>query len=526
MGLQPLDYICIVAYMAFIIGLGSYFARQQRSTKDYFLAGKSMRWLPLSISMYATLFSSISYVMAPAEAFQRDLQYLVSMMMFPVASVLAIILFIDFFTRLRITTVFEYLEARFNAAISLFMLAAYMLYRCLYAGIVVFTLSMVLHITMGLPLGVMIVAVGIGSIIYTTLGGMKAVIWTDVVQFFILVGGILLALYFAISKIPGGIDEVLRIASDADKLRLVNTDFDLTQRYVVWTLIPFGIIDFLGSKSVDQMNVQRYLSARTGFNAKMAMLIQSFFSLPVWLLLFSVGACLFAYYQHFPSAAVQEAIAIGKYDRIFPIYIYETLPAGIRGLLIAALLAAAMSTMDSVLNVLSTISIVNIYKGRINPNVSDRQCLVAAKLVTVFWGVVVIVAAFAMINIESILKTVNSIIGIFIGPLMGVFMLGMFSRRTNSWGAFWGFIAGFTSALYLKFLHPAIFDEQITFTIYGTCGLVMTLSVGYAVSLLFAAPGTNRTEGLLWRWRGWREMLLGGVGESKKPKEEKTKNHR
>lgn len=300
MTLSTWDYVCIFGYLALIIVVGGTFARQQKTSRDYFLAGKSMRWLPLAISMYATLFSAISYVMAPAEAFRHDLQYLVALILFPIASLLAIILFIDVFVRLNITTVFEYLEARFSGTVAFIMLGAYVVFRCLYAGIVVYTLSLVLHVTMGFPLQATMVGVGIGAVIYTTLGGIKAVIWTDVIQFFIMFGGLVVALAYAIGKLPGGLSEAYHTAAEAGKLRLVNTEFDLTQRYVVWTLIPYGLVDFLGTKGVDQMNVQRFLSARSSASAKLAMLVQSCFTLPVWLLLFGVGMGLFAYYTRFP----------------------------------------------------------------------------------------------------------------------------------------------------------------------------------------------------------------------------------
>ncbi|MBN2270858.1 MAG: hypothetical protein JXN61_09605 [Sedimentisphaerales bacterium] len=300
MNLHVIDYFCIVFYLLFIVILGSCFGREQKTTKNYFLADKSMRWLPLAISMYASIFSSISYIMAPAEAFRYDMQWFIALAMFPVASVFSIVLFIDFYTRLRITTVYEYLEARFNLLLSTIIVLIFTLYRCLYASIVVFSLSLVLHIIMGFPLMTSIVGTGAGAIIYTTLGGMKAVIWTDVVQFFFIVGGLVLALLIAINKIPGGVSEVIRITGEAGKLRVVNTEFDLSARYVFWTLIPYGLIEFMGSKTVDQINVQRYLSARSPQNAKLAMLVQSFFTMPVWFILYCVGMCLFAYYTIYP----------------------------------------------------------------------------------------------------------------------------------------------------------------------------------------------------------------------------------
>jgi sodium-coupled monocarboxylate transporter 8/12 len=369
------------------------------------------------------------------------------------------------------------------------------------------------------------VGVGIGAVIYTTLGGIRAVIWTDVVQFFIIVGSLLVTLFFAAGNTPGGFGEIVHIARDAGKLRIINTDFDLTHRYIFWTLILYGFVEFIGVKTVDQMNVQRYLSAKNARNAKIAMFTQSFFTLPVWLLLFAVGMSLYAFYQYHPSPEVADFIADGKYDRILPHYIGTVMPIGIRGLLIAALMAAAMSTMDSVLNALSTISVVNIYK-KIKPKVSDAQALKMAKILTVFWGIVVTLLAWLMIDIKSILVTIQSIAGILVGPVLGIFVLGMFTRRSNWQGALSGMIAALIPLIIIKYgaailasfygmlgLDMSIPDwlsylSKVTFTVYGIIGLVISTSVGYSFSLLFRPPDKN-IDIVLWKARGWKEMLLG-----------------
>lgn len=506
MTLQFWDYVCILGYLGLVVVLGSCFAGQQKTTRNYFLAGKSMGWLPLAISMYATLFSSLSYVMGPAEAFRYDLQYFMALIMFPVASLFAIVLFIDFYLRLGITTIYQYVDARFNPVLSVFVLLCYMLFRCLYAGIVVFAVSMVLHVTMGIPLRPTMVGVGILAIVYTTLGGMKAVIWTDVAQFFVLFGGLVAALGFAVSHVPGGFAEVWRIAADDDKLRLVNPAFDLHARYVIWTLIPFGFVEYLGAKTVDQMNVQRYLSARSARDAKMSMFVTSFFTMPVWALLFGVGMCLYAYYTVYPSPVVAEFIENGHYDRIFPHYIFSVMPTGLRGLMIAALLASAMSTMDSVLNVLSTISVVNLYRRYVNRKADDHRSLVLAKMLTVAWGVVIIGLALSMINIQSILEAINTVTGMLIGPIVGVFITGMFVRRANWQGTLIGLLLSFLPVLYLRYA------TDITFTVYGITGLTCSVVLSSLISLLFPAPPARQVEGLMtWKWHGLREMLLGGV---------------
>jgi SSS family solute:Na+ symporter len=235
---------------------------------------------------------------------------------------------------------------------------------------------------------------------------------------------------------------------------------------------------------------------------------------------------LYAFYQYQPSIEVSRYVSAGEYDRIFPHYIGTIMPAGIRGLTIAALMAAAMSTMDSVLNALATISVVNIYK-KIKPNVSDGTSLKMAKLLTVFWGIIVTFLAWLMIDIVSILKTIQSIAGIIMGPILGIFILGMFTKRSNWQGTLIGLIASFLPLLFIKFgakimtsiygilaLEGPIPDwigylSSMTFTLYGFIGVILCVVVGYFASWAFRAPDTKRIFSLIWKPHHWKDMLFG-----------------
>lgn len=503
-GLSAVDYVCIVVYILAMILFGVWFSKSQKGLNEYALAGKSMHWLPLSISMYASLFSSISFLVAPAEAFHRDLQYLVALLMHPLAAVVSVILFVDFYVRMGITTVYEYTDQRFNYILSLFMLSAYTLYRALYASIVLFSVSLVLSISFQTSLAQTIVASGLIAIFYTTLGGMKAVIWSDIVQFSIVICGIAVAVYLAMKGVPGGAAEVVQICEDQGKLRLIDTQLSLTERYTLWTLIVFGFVGFMGKKGVEQMNIQRYLSARSGRSAKLALITQPLFTMSVWILLYMVGMSMYAYYSANPDPHIDDLVSQGLFDRIMPYFIVQQFPVGLKGLMVAALLGAAMSTMDSVLNVLSTISVVNIYKRVISPKSTDRQHLIVCRIMTVVWGIVVIGLSLAMMDIQSILKTVQTISGLFVSPLLGVLLLGMFTRRTNARGAFIGMLVSCAVVFCVERLTP------LSFTTYGAIGLIVVLVVGYLSSLFFPAPTKRQLHNLTWKWRGLKEMLFGG----------------
>jgi SSS family transporter len=386
------------------------------------------------------------------------------------------------------------------------IMTAYMLYRALYAGVVTFALALVLHVMTGMGLLPIIAVVGISTVIYTTLGGQRAVIWTDIAQFVIFFGGIILAFLIAIQKMPGGLPQILAIAGEANKLKLFDPSLSLTARYTTLTLLIMGFVDFLGSKSIDQLNVQRYLSTRTGADAKMAMLIQPLFAISIQFMLFALGVTLFAFYSFYPDPKVAMFVADKKIDQVFPYYILNVMPPGVKGLMIAALLAAAMSTLSAVMNMLSAIPITGIYKRIINPAAGDRRCVFLAKLLTVFWGIAITLLACCMLNIESVLQTCASITGLFIGPLLAIFVLGMFTRRANSGGVFLGLLAAFGVTLYLKNYTP------LTFMLYGTCGLITAMITGYLASFFFAPPPSSKTKNLLWKWNGMKETFFGDGG--------------
>ena len=526
--LSFLDYVVLIGYFAAVIFIGLRFSKKQTSTEEYFLAGKSMSWLPLGISMYASLFSSISYLANPAETYQHDFQYFALNLIVPFAAVTAVILFVDFYSRLKIITIFQYLEMRFNGALRLLCSGIYMVARCLYAGIVLFALSMALGTTAGVRIEIVLLVVGGVSIVYTLLGGMKAVIWTDVMQFLILFGGVAASLCFVVAKLDGGVSELFAVANEHHKFRFINPQpFSLAARFTFWGIMAHGYISFLSQKGCDQLNVQRFLSGKSVGHSKMALILASFVSMPVQVLLYTLGVALFVLYLKQPDAYVQKLEAAGNFKAIFPYFIVSSVPAGLRGLLLGGLLAAAMSTVDSVLNTLSATSITDIYKRWICPNATPKQTMFFAKCMIVVWGVIITAAAFTMRDMQSILKMTNMVLGVFLGQLLGVFLLGMLSRRATSWGVLIGAIFGQGCVLLAKYKLLYVQDgslafsftpgvgkglpgQEINFTWLALLGAVATIIVGYLASPLFKAPDQEQIKPFLWKWRGWKSAFSSG----------------
>ncbi|OGG04360.1 MAG: hypothetical protein A3F83_02825 [Candidatus Glassbacteria bacterium RIFCSPLOWO2_12_FULL_58_11] len=520
-----LDYAVLVTYFITVILIGLYFTRRQTSTNEYFLASKSIPWLPLGISMYVTQFSSISLLMNPAETFQYDLQFLSYNLVIPLAAAVTIVIFIDLYSRLSITTAFEYLELRFNGALRLLCSVIYLLARGLYAGIVLFSLALALSVVTGIDIVIVLLLVGTVSIIYTLLGGMRAVIWTDVMQFCVLFSGVLFSLWLIVNKLEGGLGELIDLGLAHNKFRLVNpAEFSFSQRYTFWGLMFFGMTLFLSHKGTDQLNVQRYLSGKSTAHSKGALLFSAFVSPPIQALLYFLGIGLFVYYLKHPDPHVTHLIADNDIKSIYPYFIVSLVPAGLRGLLLGGLLAAAMSSIDSVLNTLSAVTVTDIYKRWLHKGVDPVRELLVAKLMIVLWGLVVTSFAFAMMDVQSLLETVNTVLSVFLGQLLGVFLLGVLSSRATGWGVLIGAALGQLTILLIRYNLIHILDgrlvfslssgvgeglcgESISFIWYLPAGATVTIVVGYLASLLFAAPEKEKIKPYMWKWLGWRKVV-------------------
>jgi solute:Na+ symporter, SSS family len=520
-----LDYTILVFYLLAVILIGLYFSRRQTTTAEYFLAGKSIPWLPLGISMYVTQFSAISLLMNPAETFQYDLQFLSYNLIIPFAAFITVVVFVDLYSRLSLTTTFEYLEVRFNGALRLLCSIIYMAARGLYAAIVLFALALALSVVTGINIIIVLLVVGIVSIVYTLMGGMRAVIWTDFMQFCVLAGGVLISLWLIINKLDGGLTELIEVAQVHDKFRLVNSaEFSFSQRYTFWGLMFFGMTLFLSHKGADQLNVQRYLSGKSTAQSKGALLVAAFVSPPIQALLYFLGIALFVYYLQHPDPHVDRLIANNDIKSIYPYFIVSLVPAGFRGILLGGLLAAAMSSIDSVLNTLSAVTVTDIYKRWFNRNAGPEKELRVAKAMIVIWGIVVTGFAFAMMDVQSLLETVNTVLSLFLGQLLGVFLLGVFCARANGWGVLIGAALGQITVLLARFnliyladgrlafsLFPGVGEglagEGISFIWYLPLGTTLAIVVGYLASLFFPAPDKDTIKPYLWKWRGWKKMI-------------------
>ncbi len=489
-GFAPLDYIVFTVYVAASVLIGVYFVKEQRTVKDYFLAGQTMNWFVVAISVIAALFSGISYLAAPTEVFKNDMTYAVTLLAFFVATPVTTVVFLPFFYRLKLYTAYEYFEKRFDGRLRYLASALFIIRVVFWLAAAIYAPALAVAEVTRMPLWFSVVVIGLLTTIYTTLGGMKAVIWTDVMQFFVLVGGQVLVAWIAISRVPGGWSETLRIADEGGKFNFLNLDWDLTVRVTFWSALIGGVFSNLVQMATDQVSVQRYLTAKSLREAQRSLWFKLAVTVPVVIVFYLMGAVLYAFYQAHPEALA--AFGDKKPDRILPYFVINELPVGIPGVLIAAIFAATMSTVSSGINALSTATIMDFYRRNLKVEPEAERLLSLSKWLTLVYGLLATAAGFVVPLLGTLIEATNKIMGIFGGPLLGVFLLGLLTRRATSRGALLGGLVGSAALAYV------VFATKVSFMWYAAFGTIATFALGYVFSLLEPAPARDKTDGLVW----------------------------
>lgn len=505
--LQSWDYLVILIYMVVVQIIGFRFAKGQKTTKEYFLAGKTLGWLPLGISMFATYFDSIVFCGVPAESFKYDLQFAVLHMLIPAVTVVAVLVFVDLFYGLNIVSIFEYMELRFGAGVRSVAALVYIGFRSTSSAMVVFVVSLSIHVTTGFPIISIIIIVGLCTIVYTAQSGLRGVVWTDVMQFFVLFGGILFLFVSVVRSIDRGWLEMASLASQAGKFRLINPEFSFTARTAIWGFLPYALLSELYARGTDQFQMQRAFAARSLHHAKWAAYLGATLVLPVIGLLYLLGIGFYVSNLVKPDPVVSALLKGGQHDRILPYYIVHALPVGIRGIMIAALLAAAMSTLSSALNSLATIFTIDLYKRWGKSTESEAYYTRVSRWAAAAFGIVVTTIALAMINLRSILYTSGTIVSYVTGPLLGIFILGVVFRRSHSRGVVVGVVASILANLFAGEGLRIFWDYRVAFSWLTVLGISSTVAFGLAASRLLTSHDSKKIEHLLWKWRGFREMV-------------------
>ena len=479
------DYVIFAVYLLTSVFLGLMAGGKQKNLKTYLLAGHQMHWALIAISILAAIFSGISFLGAPAETFSHNLIYLWVVVAYFVATPITTVVFVPFFYRLNFYTAYEYLEHRFDLRLRRISSAAFIFRVTLWLSLALFAPSLVISEMTQIPLWISVVFTGSVTLLYTIVGGMKAVIYTDVMQFSVLLLGIVAVLFVALRDTPGGIVGSWQVAEAAGRTQIWNFSFSLTERMTLLGAFLGGVFVNLVALVTDQVSVQRYLTATSLSESQKALWFKLFLTLPLVGLFYYTGVVLFAFYQAHPEMAA----TIGSPDRVLPHFIKDQLASPLPGLLIAAILAATMSTVSAGVNSLTTATVIDFLyaKNKETAHESEERARVkVARLWTLIYGIITTILALGIGKLGTFVEASNKISGFFGGPLLGIFFLGVLSRRANASGTLIGAIIGFSTVFVVGLF------THVSFMWYAMIGCLVTYFAGEAFSLLFAPPNEKQ----------------------------------
>ena len=475
-GLGTINILVIIGYFAVLAGIGIYFSRRQKSTNDYFKGGGRIPWWAAGLSLFGTALSAITFMAIPSKAYATNWSYVLFNIGILFVAPIIVFVFIPFFRKLNITTAYEYLEIRFNAFVRVICSMAFIIFQVGRMGVVLFLPSIALNVVTGLDIFLCIGIMGVCSILYTMIGGIEAVVWTDAIQVIILLGGAIFAVIYISCSLPGGLGKTIDIAVANGKFNLGTTNFDLKDA-TMWTVIIAACFTHLTTYGTDQSMVQRYLTTSSMKEAQKSVWTNAILTIPATLIFFFIGTALYAYYKIYPENL---SISIPNGDAIFPWYIFTQLPTGIVGLLISGIFAAAMSTLSGSMNSAATAYIVDIYSRFLHKGESGNE-LRAARMATCVIGIISLSFAFLMAtwNIASLWDEFNKILGLILGSMGGLFMLGMLTKRANSTGAIIGIVASIMVQLFVARF------QTFHLLLYTASGFISCFVIGYLASLFF-----------------------------------------
>ena len=421
--LHAADLAVLIVYLLGVVALGLSFARRSRTPAGFTSAGGRLRSWTVGLSLFGTYLSSNTFVGVPGSAYASNWNAFVFSLSLPIAAWIAARYFVPFYRNTGEISAYTHLERRFGRWARTYATVCYLLTQLARVGTILFGVALALSELTGWSVPVIILATGILVTLYTLLGGIEAVIWTDAVQSVVLTAGAVLVVGLLLTAMPEGPGQLFDIAASAGKFSLGSTDLDFT-RSTIWLVLVYGIFINLTNFGIDQSFVQRYHVARSEAEAKRSVWIAAGLYLPVSLVFFFIGSGLYAFYEVFPEPGL-----VG--DRAFPHFIANNLPTGLAGLLLAALLAAAMSSIDTSLNSSATVVLEDFYRGWIRPGASDRQAMRVLYAATACAGALGTTTALAMIGVQGLLDAWWTVSGVFAGGMLGLFLLGVCSRKTQ-----------------------------------------------------------------------------------------------
>ncbi|RCS53962.1 sodium:solute symporter [Bremerella cremea] len=483
--MSTLDYIIIVVYMAGTLGLGFWCMKDSRDADSFMVArGKIGGWI-VGLSIFGTYVSSISFLALPGKAVVGNWNFFVFSLSLPFAAWIGANLFVPFYRKLGQVSAYEHMEARFGSWARIFMSIGFMLLQVARVGSVMYLIALVMQQLLAWDMVTMIIIIGGLTTLYTCIGGLEGVVLTDALQSLVLIVGAVLSVVWLPFAMPEGPGQMFEIAVQNDKFSLGSWNpLDWTDS-TVWVVMLYALVTNLQNVAINQSYTQRYLSATTEAEAKKSVWFGSLLYLPVSAGFFFIGTGLYCYYTAQPDLLPSDLMTAwkeGKGDNIFPYFIMNTFPTGVRGVMVAAILAAAMSTISSSLNSSAALTLSDIYQRLIHPHPTEKQSMLVLYLSTVIWGAAGTGLAIAMIDVKSVMDAWWEMSGVITGAMLGLFLLGFFSKRAGTLSALVSVVVGIVLIAWLTFSPsleglPTWFRNPLNSlmtTVLGTLAIVLT----------------------------------------------------
>jgi Na+/proline symporter len=548
--MRPLDWVVLIAWLVLLISYGLWRSRGSDTVNQFLLAGKTMPWYAMGLSIMATQAGAITFISTPGQAYVDGMRFVQVYFGLPIAMVILSATVVPIFHRAKVYTAYEYLEQRFDAKTRALVSGIFLIERGLSAGIALAAPAIVLSAILHLPFLWTSIIMGCVVILFTTMGGIKAITWADVPQMMVILSALILAFCVAIHLLPREVSflDAARLAGAAGKLNAVVTHFEWKDRYNLWSGVIGGAFLALAYFGADQSQVQRYLTGKSIGQSRLSLLFNAMAKVPMQFFILYIGAMVFVFflfdkppllfhpvelariektpqysgiearynkafnerraaalaYKDSPEAAASRFQAAQKdldaaradalklstesdTNYIFLTFVMRYLPAGLVGLVLAVIFTASMSSSSGEINSLATVSVIDIYKRHIRPDASDHHYLNASRVATVFWGAFATIFATFAYNFGALIEAVNQVGSLFYGGLLGVFVLAFFAKNVKGTAAFYGVIAG-----ELAIFASARFTD-IKFLWYNVIGSLVVIAVALVISMQDRHSSSSRT---------------------------------
>jgi solute:Na+ symporter, SSS family len=469
--LSGVDYLVIGGYLLAITAFGSWFARYQKTTRDYFLTDRSVPWWAICFTIVATETSTLTFIGIPAQAYAGNMTFLQLAVGYIIGRILVSLLFIPAYFRGDLFTSYELLQRRFGTRVKTLSAVIFLITRSLADGIRLFTTALVISIVTQVPVTWVVIVLGAAMIVYTMRGGVSAVIWTDVVQMFVYIAGAGAVAIALLNRIDGGWAEVMRVGSETGRFVTIDASLDFTRAYTLWAGLLGGVALTLSTHGTDQYLVQRLLSAKSQKDASTGLVLSGFIVFAQFILFLLIGVMLYTHYQQVPLPQ-----PLVRNDQILPIFVVNELQNGLAGFIVAAIVAAALSPS---LNAMAATTVSDFYLPYINPSADQHTQMRVSKQATAAWGVVqLLVAIGAQFMNRSVLDAGLAVLSFASGSVLGAFLLGTLAPSIRERDTFAGMIAG------LIVMTAVWWATPIAFTWYVLIGAVTTCIVAIGSRIL------------------------------------------